>query len=274
MSELRDALSQAAQANLLLVALDFDGVMAPLVDNPYESRALPESLSAVDFLDRLPRTWTAFITGRNLDNLRSVVTPPRNTLLYGAHGAEVSVPDAADVPDAAVPGSGDDLSTRELRVLDVIDTAHEELDTHLNHTGISGMWLERKPLGRAFHTREVEPEGAEIVRRALDELSAELDDVRIVHGHDIVEFSVRSTTKGDAIDQLMQTTRADAAIYMGDDTTDEDAFRHLNRYPGGLTVKVGPGRTEARFRAEDPREVSRALAHLASAREREVSREA
>lgn len=188
MSRLKDALSQAAQANLLLVALDFDGVMAPLVDNPYESRALPESLNAVDLLDRLPRTWTAFVTGRNLDNLRSVVTPPDNTLLFGAHGAEVSVPDAAAVEKAAVPGSGEDLSTREMRVLDVIDTAHEELDSRLNHTGISGMWLERKPLGRAFHTREVEPKGAEIVRRTLDELSAELDDVRIVHGLSLIHI--------------------------------------------------------------------------------------
>lgn len=269
-ADVRQVLAQAAEAELLLVALDFDGVLAPLVDNPYDSRPLPESLNAVTMLDRLPRTQTAFITGRNLENLRGVVSPPENTMLFGSHGAEVDVQGAAAAAPAAL-GSGDDLSTTEMRVLDAIDTAHEELDSALSDTGISGMWLERKPLGRAFHTREVEPEGVEIVHERLEKLSDELDDVRMVRGHDIVEFSVRKTTKGDAIDRLMAATRATAAIYMGDDTTDEDAFRHLNRYPGGITVKVGPGDTEANCRAADPDEVAELLEELARQRERAVT---
>jgi len=80
----------------------------------------------------------------------------------------------------------------------------------------------------------------------------------------VLEFAVRSTTKGEAIEHLRRYTAADAVFYAGDDVTDEDAFAALQ--PHDVGIKVGPGETAATFRVAGPAELSRALAALAAAR--------
>ena len=86
--ELLAALATAAATKTLLVALDFDGTMSPLVDRAEDARALPGSAAALRDLAQLPRTTTALISGRALDSLRRVASPEPETLLIGSHGAE------------------------------------------------------------------------------------------------------------------------------------------------------------------------------------------
>ncbi len=81
-------------------------------------------------------------------------------------------------------------------------------------------------------------------------------------------FSVRSTTKGDAIAHLRNYTDADAVFYAGDDVTDEDAFAALA--PDDLGLKSGEGPTLANFRVPGPTQVARALGLLADLREGDV----
>ena len=66
----------------------------------------------------------------------------------------------------------------------------------------------------------------------------------------MLEFSVRSTTKGEAVEHLRRYTGADAVFYAGDDVTDEDAFAAL--LPHDVGVKSGEGPTEAAFRVAGP----------------------
>ena len=66
-----DALDAAAEAESLLVALDFDGTLAPFTERPEDSRPLPAARDALDALARLPRTTVAVISGRPLDFLRT-----------------------------------------------------------------------------------------------------------------------------------------------------------------------------------------------------------
>ncbi|HSO90586.1 MAG TPA: trehalose-phosphatase, partial [Arthrobacter sp.] len=87
--DLVEALRRVAVTEHLLVAMDFDGTMAPLVDHAGDARALPRSAAAFTALTELPRTTTALISGRALDSLRAVAFPPEKTLLIGSHGAEV-----------------------------------------------------------------------------------------------------------------------------------------------------------------------------------------
>ena len=86
--ELLSALATAAATDTLLVALDFDGTMSPLVDRAEDARALPGSAAALRELAQLPHTTTALISGRALDSLRLVASPEPETLLIGSHGAE------------------------------------------------------------------------------------------------------------------------------------------------------------------------------------------
>ena len=66
---LRDALTRLAAAETLLVALDFDGVVAPIVTRAEDARPLPQTAEAVARLAGLPRTWTAYVSGRALASL-------------------------------------------------------------------------------------------------------------------------------------------------------------------------------------------------------------
>jgi trehalose 6-phosphate phosphatase len=86
--ELREAIRTIARTDHLLVAMDFDGTMAPIVGHADDARPLPRAATAFAGLAVLPRTTTALISGRALASLRQVASPPVDTLLIGSHGAE------------------------------------------------------------------------------------------------------------------------------------------------------------------------------------------
>src|SRR6187431_57906 len=94
--ELRDALAQLASTDRLLVALDFDGTLAPEVDDPATARALPEAKGAVIRLNDLPRTRVALVSGRGIRDLEAVANFSDEILLVGSHGIELRL-DSPDV---------------------------------------------------------------------------------------------------------------------------------------------------------------------------------
>jgi trehalose 6-phosphate phosphatase len=87
-------------------------------------------------------------------------------------------------------------------------------------------------------------------------------------GKNVLEFSVRSTTKGEAIEHLRAYTNATAVFFAGDDVTDEDGFAALGVDDVGL--KAGAGQTLANFRVKGPTEIARAITLLADLREGDV----
>lgn len=249
------ALRELARVKRLLVALDFDGTLAPEVDDPEQARALPEARAAVLRLLRMPGTRVALVSGRALRSLEQVADLPDSTLLVGSHGIEIRL----DSPEDQVS-----LDTAELRRVDLL---HEVLGEVAD--SVDQVWLEPKPAGFALHTRlatEFNSRIAHLVARS--EASAEVTGLTIREGKNVLEFSVRSTTKGEAVEHLRQYTRADAVFYAGDDVTDEDAFAALS--PDDVGVKSGPGPTLANFRVPGPAEVARTLALLADLREGDV----
>jgi trehalose 6-phosphate phosphatase len=131
------------------------------------------------------------------------------------------------------------------------------------------VWIEPKPAGFALHTRlatEANSRVAHLVSRR--EATAEIEGLTIREGKNVLDFSVRSTTKGEAIEHLRRYTRADAIFFAGDDVTDEDAFAALSADDVGL--KSGEGATLANFRVSGPIQVARALSLLADLREGDV----
>ena len=90
----------------------------------------------------------------------------------------------------------------------------------------------------------------------------------IREGKNVLEFSVRSTTKGEAVEHLRRYVAADAVFYAGDDVTDEDAFAALG--PDDVGLKSGDGATLANFRVSGPTEIARAITLLADLREGDV----
>jgi trehalose 6-phosphate phosphatase len=248
-----DALLELAHTRRLLVALDFDGTLAPEVDDPELARAIPEARAAVLRLLAIPNTRVALVSGRALASLEQVADLPDTALLIGSHGIEFRL----DTPDIRLS-----LDTAELKQVDVLGGVLGEVADSIDE-----VWLEHKPAGFALHTRLATESNSRIAHLvALSETVAELPDVTVRNGKNVLEFSVRSTTKGEAIEHLREYTGATAVFYAGDDVTDEDAFAALGE--GDLGLKSGNGETIAAFRVPGPIDIAQALHVLAELRER------
>jgi trehalose 6-phosphate phosphatase len=249
---LRDALGSLASTGSLLVALDFDGTLAPTVDDPAKARALPEARAAVERLTRLPATRVALVSGRTVEDLERVSGFGDEVLLVGSHGIELRL----DEPDDVIA-----LDAQEREAMRTLsEVLGQVVDT------LESVWLEPKPAGFALHTRLATERHSRVAHLvALSEAQAEVEDLKVRFGKNVIEFSVRSTTKGEAVEHLRRYTHADAVFYAGDDVTDEDAFVALGSDDLGL--KSGGGTTAADFRVEGPEDVAHVLTLLAGLRE-------
>jgi trehalose 6-phosphate phosphatase len=249
------ALRELARHPRLLVALDFDGTLAPEVDDPAKARAIPEARAAVLRLLAMPNTRVALVSGRALRSLEHVADLPDTALLVGSHGIEIRL----DSPDITLT-----LDTAELKQVDVLNMVLAEVADSVDQ-----VWLEPKPAGFALHTRLATEHNSRVAHLvARSEASAEIENLTIRSGKNVLEFSVRSTTKGEAVEHLRQYTSADAVFFAGDDVTDEDAFAALT--PDDVGLKSGEGSTIANFRVPGPQQVAAALALLADLREGDV----
>ena len=252
--------AHATPEHPLLVASDFDGVLAPLGDDPSASRPTPAATAALDRLAATPgaRVRLALVSGRTLDSLGALAQAPPGTLLIGSHGAERGemVAAAASLAPGVVP-TPFELSATEAALLDQVRAGLEEVAA-----GVEGAWVEHKPSAAVLHTRLASPEDSARAADAADALGVALGG-HTMSGKDVVEVAVVATSKGQALTALREELGATAVFYMGDDVTDERAFEALG--PDDLTVKVGPGDTAAQFRVPDPDAAASVLAALADA---------
>lgn len=252
--ELRRALTLAAQCTPLVVALDFDGTMAPLVDRPQDARPLPEAAAAAQVLATLPEVTVALISGRDLASLKAVYPAPRPEVLIGSHGAERVVPESLHTAAQRIVLSEDQDQ--------LLQTVTEILgDISDDHPGTS---LEYKPASTVLHVRQADPEvGIAALEVAHERLSDGLG-LRLLAGKAVLEASVLTATKGQALDWLRTVTGSESLIFVGDDVTDEDGFKVLAS--ADLGIKVGGGPTAASQRISSPADLPALLEFLISAR--------
>ena len=252
--------ARATPEHPLLVASDFDGVLAPLGDDPSASRPTAAATAALDRLAAVPgsRIRLALVSGRTLESLAALAQAPAGTLLIGSHGAERGELVTGAPGDAAgVVHRPFALSAAEAALLDQVRVGLEGVATD-----VEGAWVEHKPSAAVLHTRRAAAEDGTRAAEAAHTLGVALGG-HTMRGKDVVEVAVVATSKGQALTALRRELAAAAVFYMGDDVTDERAFEALG--PDDLTVKVGAGDTAARFRVSDPDAAAKVLAALADA---------
>ncbi|WP_426319985.1 trehalose-phosphatase [Microbacterium sp. E-13] len=252
-----EAIGRLAASDRLLVALDFDGTLSPLEDEPMDARMLPAAREAVTALIEAPETIVAFVSGRSLVDLRVIAEhdDESKVLLAGSHGAEFWS------PGEGVVSHGEDEADVTLR--DTLRTHAEDATAHLD-----GVWIEPKTFGFGVHTRRASPEAAAEANRLVDAIVAsEAPHWRRRTGHNIVEFAFRHEGKDSAIAELRERVGATAVLFAGDDVTDEDALASLSS--GDVGVRVGGGATAATVRVADIAALAGLLLALAAARMRE-----
>ncbi len=246
--ELDHALEAIAQVPVLLVATDYDGTLAAIVDDPSAAVPMRESIVALRALATLGSTHAAVISGRSLSDLAMLSALDGQVMLVGSHGSEFDQNFVRSLTRQQV----------ELRQ-QVLDEMHRIAARDRQFR------IEPKPASVAFHYRNV---AESVANPALQELlagAATWADVRVKTGKQVLELTVVDTSKGEAIDALRHRVGATAVVYFGDDVTDEDAFVRL--HGPDVSVKVGAGETAATYRIRDPTEVARRLARLAGWRE-------
>jgi trehalose-phosphatase len=245
--ELLTAVDRVARVPTLLVACDFDGTLAPIVENPMEAAPLPEAVTAIEGLAALPQTAVALISGRARRDLAVLTGLPDGVHLVGSHGSEFAA------------GFVDELTEDRQKLLGEVE---RELQVLVRDQ--PGVRLEVKPASVAVHLRTAPRDVARRVTEAVHGGPATWPEVVVTNGKEVVELSVITTHKGTALDTLRGQLSADAVVFVGDDVTDENAFAHLDASDVG--VKVGPGDTRARYRVADPGAAARLLTRLLATR--------
>ncbi|WP_322412002.1 trehalose-phosphatase [Microbacterium invictum] len=253
-SRIDDEIERLATTPRLLVALDFDGTLAPLQDEPMDARMTDDARAAVLALTGAPGTTVAFVSGRSLHDLRVIGEHDDDSpiLLAGSHGAEFWSPGsgAASTPDDADDG--------ELR--DRLRARAEAITADLD-----GVWIEPKSFGFGVHTRLATPDDAARARDAIDSIVVrDAPHWRRRTGHNIVEYAFRHEGKDTAVATLRERIGATAVLFAGDDVTDEDALRSLDG--DDLGIHVGTGETAATIAVPDIAALARLLQRLAERR--------
>lgn len=246
--DLAEALRRAAAAPALVVACDYDGTLAPFVDDPTSAVPAPGGIDALVRLSELPATTVALLSGRNRAALAQVSGATAPVVLVGSHGSEWE------------GGFETPLDDDEEALL-------ARLHAELGEIAASapGAHVESKPTAAVLHVRPVNDPAAreQATARAMAGPAA-LEGVFVTEGKNVVEIAVREASKGAAIEKLVAQTGAEVALFIGDDVTDERGFARLREQDIG--IKVGDGATAAGHRVADIAAVVRLLGTLADLR--------
>jgi len=250
------ALTDLTRRPQVLVALDFDGVLAPIVPEPDAARTLPRSAPVLHALAALDGVHVALVSGRTLDDLRHLADPPPSASLVGSHGAQVADEHGHDV------GAATTLDEGSRNLVARTSTALHEISARY-----PGTFVEDKPVGAALHTRQIAVrEDAVAAAQSAVQGPGSWPGVRMTLGKEVVDLSVVDVDKGVALLQLREAIGlppgSGGVVYIGDDVTDEDAFAVLDDAAGDVTVKVGEGKTGARHRIDDPDAVADVLLRI------------
>ncbi|WP_058234272.1 bifunctional alpha,alpha-trehalose-phosphate synthase (UDP-forming)/trehalose-phosphatase [Devriesea agamarum] len=251
-------LSRATQAFItvprLLIASDFDGVLAPLMNDRHAAKPLAGSMGSLRALSELPGVNVALVSGRSLADLEQLAQMPSSVTLIGSHGGEVGP--LSPQMDADVLDMGSTIMTEERELLlRSITRTLQVIATH--HPGAE---VEVKPTSAVLHTRNCRGRGSANATEEALTYARSLPNAHVTPGKEVVEFAVVHTSKGMALESLRRACAADAVLYLGDDVTDEYAFGVL--HAGDLGIKVGDGDTAASFRLPDPETVQEYLGQL------------
>lgn len=216
----------------LLIGLDVDGVLAPIVERADEARLTPGVADALSALTAHARV--AVVSGRSLGDLDRLFEIPDGIDVVGSHGLE----ERGRPPLSLDPAERTCLD----RLMDLAEQAAAAAGT--------GAWVEHKPASVVLHVRQADASAGAAAVDRLHDLVSSIDGAHVKLGHSVVEVMARRTSKATAIAALRERHGARSVVFAGDDRTDEEVFAILG--PGDLTVRVGPGETRAAWRLPDP----------------------
>ncbi len=241
----RAAFRHLARARHPLLLLDVDGTLAPIVDVPRAARVPPATRAVLQQLRRSGAT-VVLVSGRSVEGVRHVARTAVDAII-GDHGGRW-----------ARRGRSSNWMTIDIPRFRAIA---RHLSTLL--AGHRGIRVQVKERSIAVHFRLPPEEAARAERRILRLMRAE--GLRVLRGNRVLDGQMPGVNKGTAVAKwLDRFPDHDAILFVGDDTTDEDAIRVVRSR--GTTIAVGPRPRLAHFRTRSPASFAAWLTRLARAR--------
>ncbi|MCL6219495.1 trehalose-phosphatase [Zunongwangia pacifica] len=210
--------------NKPLIFLDFDGTLAPIVEN-HEDAGMDEETKKI--VNELSNNYAiAVVSGRGLSDVRDKVGLA-DIYYAGSHGFEI-----------AGPNNFEKDNEEAEKMLPVFDEIEQKLQQELND--IEGVRFERKKFTLAIHYRQVTQEKISAFHNIIENTIANYPKLHKGDGKKVVEIKPNiDWHKGKAVNFLrkeLSDQENPFSIYLGDDTTDEDAFREMEN---GIGILVG-----------------------------------
>ena len=212
-----------------LFFIDYDGTLAPIVDDPAAATPHPEAPELLRALDDRYPLW--IVTGRDLSSLADLLGLSLKAI--GLHGAQEGT------IGESVRNRASDEARAALRRLRATVPA------------LDGLQVEEKDTAFAIHYRAAKDkdEARERIRAWADAVPSMLE---AIWGKNVMELRPKGLTKGTAVRRIAGDHPTRTPVYLGDDVTDEDAFEALAARDAAVTIKVGDGDTKARYRLAGP----------------------
>uniref|UniRef100_A0A7N2LPQ3 Trehalose 6-phosphate phosphatase n=2 Tax=Quercus lobata TaxID=97700 RepID=A0A7N2LPQ3_QUELO len=269
-----EEIKSVAHEKQMVVFLDYDGTLSPIVNNPDQAFMSTEMRSAVrEIGEHFP---TAIISGRSRDKVFQFVR--LNNIYYaGSHGMDISTPSVSlnygnhEHQTRTIDEKGNDMvnfcPVRDF--LPRIQTIKDKLEKIAKD--IKGASVEDNKFCLSVHFRCVNEENVGKLKEMVESTMEFYNDFRISEGKKVMEIRpIINWDKGRALQYVLDTLGFEDSsnvlpIYIGDDKTDEDAFKMIKSIGRGFPVAVSttPKETEALYSLRDPTEVMSFLILLA-----------
>jgi trehalose 6-phosphate phosphatase len=242
--------TRAPASGTISLFLDFDGTLVPISGDPDAPRLSAAASHALELLSGRQGIVTTIISGRAIEDLYGRIR--LDGLIYaGNHGLEIFGRQFRFIEPAACQRRED------------LERLCDDLESALRW--VAGVMVERKGLTAAVHFRHAAESGWTGIEECVRAAVAQRGDLfRVTRGRKVFDILPRTGwDKGAAAKWINRHLGGELlTIYLGDDATDEDAFRVL---PHAVTIKVGPVMaTCARYRLPGPPEVENFLIWLAN----------
>jgi len=208
-------IEELADAPDLLVALDFDGTMAPIVDEPSAARSLSGFAEVLKKLAACPGISVAVLTGRDQGGIRPMLSEFPPLWLGLSHGRDLLEPGAVSPPEAY-----EDPRLLELRSLELPEGVRREDKAH----------------SCAFHWRGRAQGRPDAWLSQLTKL-VELLGLNALEGRMVIEFLLPGPGKLPTLQEIQRRTGAELVVFAGDDVTDLAAIAYASRHGIGIHVR-------------------------------------
>lgn len=234
-----------------VVFLDYDGTLTPIVATPDLAVISDEMRKTVRALSQ--RRKVSIVSGRATDDVRGKVGI--DGIFYaGSHGFEIVDPKAEVT-----------VNQEAKKIRSVIDELQQKLAQRVSH--IKGALIENVKYTVSCHYRLVADEDFQEFEKIIDDVLGEYPHLRKTSGKKVFELRPAiDWDKGKAVNWILDVLNFDEtsqfAVYIGDDTTDEDAFKVLDSRGFGILVADPARESAARYVIKDVTQVKKVLEGL------------